>query len=29
MQVLIDYDFISEEQFYQIIADSLGTEFVI
>ncbi len=28
MQVLIDYDFVTEEQFYQTIADSLGTEFV-
>ncbi|HWB60243.1 MAG TPA: GspE/PulE family protein [Chthoniobacteraceae bacterium] len=28
MQVLIDYDFLNEEQFYQVIADSLGTEFV-
>lgn len=27
-QVLVDYDFVTEEQFYQIIAESLGTEFV-
>ena len=28
MQVLIDYDFVSEDQFYHIIAESLGTDVV-
>lgn len=27
-QTLVDYDFVTETQFYQVIADSLGTEFV-
>jgi len=28
MQALVDFDFVSEEQFYQIIAESVGTEFI-
>ncbi len=28
MQVLVDYDFMTEEQFYHVLAESLGTEFV-
>ena len=28
MQALVDFDFVSEEQFYQIIAESIGTDFV-
>jgi type IV pilus assembly protein PilB len=28
MQALVDFDFVTEEQFYQVIAESLGTEFV-
>jgi len=28
MQALVDFDFVSEEQFYQIIAESIGTDFM-
>ena len=28
MQALVDYEFVTEEQFYQVIAESLGTEFI-